>query len=352
MTIASRNKITLHVRTLGLALALLGSLCACSVSQDGSKAFTPALASVCVVDRGNIWVVSEKGDLIHFDNGRVAEPKFTSEAAAVEFVNKDIGWTLMRTGRLFQTRNGGMDWEEIGQLEPLAMGTHPFSYPLKIKFVDDKVGWLSVSEAIFRTDDGGKTWRVSKFPRAPGIGEIAIIGRSELWAVDWTGKVFHTTDGGENWEVKQLQVEGVGESYPRSVAVDRAGRVWVGSLRSRSILDVSNDGGQTWSERELPVTSDIVQLTAIQFAPDGTGRASFVLSSKTDAPTRYVILISEDNGETWKASSDVSIPFRPFEIKFISATEGYLIGASTIAVTNDAGVTWQTLLSIDTASKV
>ncbi|MBX3282994.1 MAG: hypothetical protein KF756_11005 [Acidobacteria bacterium] len=365
MTTASRNRSevsrarevrsptskALLLGTLGFVFVLFVSLCACSSNERGSKSYIPALASVCIVDRSNIWIVSNKGELIHLDNGRVAEPKFTNDVVAVEFINKDVGWTLMRTGRLLKTRNGGMDWEEIATVPPISKGMRTFSYPLYMKFADRNIGWIAASTNILRTDDGGQTWKVSNFPTANIISGMTIVNRSELWAVAYTAKVFHTTDGGENWDVKQLSVSVPDESYPRSVAIDQTGRVWVGSLRSRSILDVSNDGGQTWSERELPVAGEIIQLSAIQFAPDGTGRAAFTLISKGDAPTRLVILDSEDNGETWKMPLDAKLPFRPSEISFVNAAEGYLIGASAIAFTSDAGVTWQTIFSINTGSK-
>ncbi|MCZ2392118.1 MAG: hypothetical protein LC113_13715 [Acidobacteria bacterium] len=331
---------------------ILFSSCACSVNEGGSKSYRPAISSVCFIDRGNIWLVSYKGELIHLENGRVAEPKFTNEGAAVDFINKDVGWMLLQTGSLLQTLNGGLDWKEIGRLPSISAGGKPFrTYPLDLRFVDDRVGWITASTNILRSEDGGRTWSVWDFHDANVVSGMMIVDQREIWAVTKTAKVFHTVDGGQNWEVKQLPSIRVGdESYPRSIAIDRTGRIWVGNLRSRSTVAVSSDGGQTWSEREMPVMSDILRLTAIQFAPDGTGRAAFALISKGDAPTQLSLLISENNGDTWEVSHDVKLPFRPVEINFVSDTEGYLISASDIAVTKDAGATWQILFSLESGN--
>lgn len=82
---------------------------------------------------------------------------------AIQFTSKSEGWAvgvlprresdLAPKGLVMHTRDGGESWEEV----LLSGAEESFE---QIHFADNLHGWLLARENVYRTEDGGKTWRV------------------------------------------------------------------------------------------------------------------------------------------------------------------------------------------------
>ncbi len=81
------------------------------------------------------------------------------------FISADEGWVVghvrqegdptqsSKRGVVLHTVNGGLHWQavQVGEHEPF------FS---RVRFMDESRGWLFSRDNTYRTEDGGKTWRV------------------------------------------------------------------------------------------------------------------------------------------------------------------------------------------------
>ena len=107
--------------------------------------------------------------------------------------------------------------------------------------------WLAgEAGALYRSDDGGKSWRALASPYAGSwFGALALDAETVL-AAGLRGRLFRSADGGESWTRVATGVD----AALTDIAVAADGRVFVAGL-SGTLL-VSRDGGRSVSLRPLP----------------------------------------------------------------------------------------------------
>ncbi len=275
------------------------------------------------------------------------------------------------------TRDGGRTW-----LQPVKIVTAPFTNgdtPRHVRFTDSRNGFVYGNGMAFATHDGGATWR-RIFASASGIVDIQ--GRGVAWAVIYPCAkgtqcayvVERSTDGGRSWartsdlpqgfsprfavpfgsEGLVLTSYGVGdlaitrdggrswsvipgrcaaETTENEVATADGNELWQ-FCGPRPILSISEDGGQTWSERSLPdnytVGADIISPVA------GT---AFLITS-TDAAVTSNVEVSRDRGLTWAIVPGT----HDFVALSFSSDAAWAIDAQFgIWSSNDGGLTWTKL---------
>jgi hypothetical protein len=148
-------------------------------------------------------------------------------------------------------------------------------------------------DALFRTADGGLTWRRSH----PGIGKSLTAIHFEDSGIGWLGgygRVARTEDDGDTWTVT-LEAEGV-ESFLGIVSHDGR-RVYTAT---RSYWDGGNywseDGGRTWLDVPDPEIDDGVDLEATLRSTPSFGTAPARLIAVFTATWRRHM-----QGETWRS---------------------------------------------------
>lgn len=110
------------------------------VTEDGGENFSPALTqagnknlafySLAAIDEKNIW------------------------AAGYKYLIKDK-FSLPAYGRsvALKSEDGGKNWDVVFESP-----SDPFFS--KIRFIDEKTGWIVGRDKIYRTSDGGKKWKI------------------------------------------------------------------------------------------------------------------------------------------------------------------------------------------------
>ncbi len=366
MTIASRNRnwVTKFLKLMrniicpsdrnrvALCLCFFVFLQGCSGGGDGSKWPTHPIESVIIVNAKNVWITTDKAELMYLGDGASPPEKVQDNVAAADFITKDIGWSVMKNGEIFRTSDGGIGWQRIGKVHRNIKGESPFwTQHRMMRFADENVGWIAVdSDSLFRTEDGGYTWKAfvppKRGPHSPS--QMVVVDRNEFWCVSWTGFVLYSFDAGGTWEVKELPSEKPGdESYPRAISRDGQGRIWVGNVLSKPVMYVSPDRGQAWEARTFAAEPGTIRVTSIQFAPDGVGRLVYRRIIETDQPIRSSMAMTTDAGETWNPVP-LKVPFEPLRVEFLDSSVGFLIGRSEIAKTEDGGKTWTVIYKAKT----
>lgn len=237
-----------------------------------------------------------------------------------------------------------------------------------VQFHDPSFAVARADSAYYRSYDGGRTWTPDHPDSAvhsvhrvgadrlvgvsPGPGDLPVIARSSdngrSWHRDTTAilpnrvrklvfldssraylrgdqfrNLMRTVDGGRSWETVPST-----PTNPKDFVAFPDGRLLVAA----SEVFLSTDGGNTSTK------TGHSGITAFSFAPDGVN--GWMMSS-------VWILATVDGGRTW---TNAGKPFvgAILSIARIDARRGVATGSHGFAVTDDAGMTWQT---IDTGSR-
>jgi photosystem II stability/assembly factor-like uncharacterized protein len=176
-----------------------------------------ALGLIRSEDAGKTWTsVSELGK---------------ADFHAIETSGNTIVAALFGQAQVFVSEDGGRSWTTKGAPLPIvAIEVDP----------SDARRWIaSTQSGIFRTTDGGETWReVEPIPNV----RFAWAEGSDLYRIDPGGDVKVSADRGETW--KALGSTG-GE--PQALSIDADGKLYAALLDGT--VAVSDDGGETFTEQ-------------------------------------------------------------------------------------------------------
>lgn len=291
--------------------------------------------------------------------------------ADVEGVPGDpnVVYAATASGGLWKTTNGGVTWKPIFEREgTISIGD------IAVQPGNPDVVWVGTGESntrntvsfgdgIYRTVDGGKTWKhmglketehISAIvinPQNPDIVYVGAVGHA--FGPNEERGVFMTTDGGKTW-TKTLYIDNQHgcsdlEIDPTNPNILYAGiwsferKPW--TFRSGSEkggLFKSIDGGLTWNKltNGLP---KLIGRIGVRVAPSNPNVVYAMLEAKDGSLYR-----SDDRGETWKlVSKETRIVSRGFyytRVRVDPTNENHVYAvASTLFASIDGGKTFRSI---------
>lgn len=259
--------------------------------------------------------------------------------AAIDAVesNPEVIYVGAASGGVWKSINAGLTWnaifddQEVHSIGALAI----FQASPDIVWVGTGEGnprnSVSVGRGIYRSLDGGKTWkhlglekterihRIVLHPQNPDIAYVAALG--QMWGENPERGVFKTTDGGRTWHKVLYHDEKTGaadlimdpQNPDKLIAALWQYRRWPWFFESGgpgSGLYLSYDGGATWKK-----------LGERQGLPKGElGRIGLALCHRQPQivyalveAEESALLRSEDGGESWRTvNRDPQVARRPF----------------------------------------
>lgn len=190
----------------------------------------------------------------------------------LDIVNANIIWVAGRIkgasfstpGGLRLSRDGG---KNLGST--LNFKNNPGEIPMS--FVDDKRGWLSQSNKLHETLDGGETWNEISLPddagNIKGVGLCDTEGGLKGLFLNSTGTVFSTADSGKTWSSSKLPIDekysgmklGTFESAAAAIRFsDGENGLVAMSLTGKQTVRIvafrTKDGGATWQDEVVAET--------------------------------------------------------------------------------------------------
>jgi photosystem II stability/assembly factor-like uncharacterized protein len=195
----------------------------------------------------------------------------------VYFVDSMTGWAAGDAGALYRTNDGGKTWK------PLLSGA--VANINQIQFVNWNDGWMlgemtrkddgEPETVVLSTNNGGRSWKKQSLPQ---ILSIFFTDAQHGWAVGKNATMLRTEDGGNEWKpvpdlekLIGLPVESSNYNFGfRDIFFLDPQNGWlVGNFYGRAKshiggLFVTNDGGLTW--KRVPVTVQ-TQYSSGRFTP-------------------------------------------------------------------------------------
>lgn len=252
-----------------------------------------------------------------------------SAAVTGSYKNKTTFYFGGTGGGVWKTADGGSNWINIsdkyfgGSIGAVAVA--PSDETILYAGEGENTMRGNVSEGlggIWRSDDAGRTWkniglkdgrhiiRIIIHPKNPDIVWVAVMGH--LFGPNEERGVFKTTDGGKTWRKTLFVNNQAGCSdlvmEPGNPAVFYAG-TWrlirtpysLESGGEGSALWKSTDGGETWTNistrKGLP--KNTWGIVGVAVAPSNTDKVYALIENKEGG-----LFMSADAGETWTLTSN------------------------------------------------
>ena len=288
---------------------------------------------------------------------------------AVHPADKQTWYVGAASGGVWKTTNAGITWTPVFQNE----GAYSIGAVVLDPRNPDTI-WVGTGEAnnqrsvsygdgVYRSDDGGRSWRNLGLKTSEQIGRIAIDPRDSnvvyvaaygsLWKAGGERGLYKTVDGGRTWNrileisentgISDVALDPSNPDVVLAVAHQRRRHVWTlihGGPESG--LHKSTDAGKTWRRVRGGLPSGDVGRIVIAFSPAKKG----LVYAKVEAAENPVrIYCSQDSGESWERRGDVSA--QPMYYKNIypdpkDPERLYVMSVST-QISDDGGRTFRAL---------
>jgi len=268
---------------------------------------------------------------------------------------------------LFRSEDGGDSWTDLG----LKTGEMAI-YSILLHPTDPATLYVGMDyAAIFKTVDGGKTWRRLPTIQPEGAIDACFPVRvlrmaadpsnpDEIYAAMEVGGITRSLDGGETWEdmshdliemaktphlkskiLSDNETEGMMDLHALTISAAQPGTVWVAN---RMGVFISTDRGKHWKEFGIRRFSDLSYGRDIMVSPNDPNvfYAALSRSARGDAGSLYR---STDKGETWqRVDHDVDVNSTMMSVTVSSKDPDRIYCVARLGQvfgTEDGGKTWE-----------
>ncbi len=297
-------------------------------------------------------------------SGRIAD-------LAVDPTDKKRWFVAVASGGVWRTENAGTTWTPVFDGEG--------SYSIGCVAIDPSnpsVVWVGTGEnnsqrsvgygdGVYKTEDGGKSWKNVGLKSSEHIGKILIDPRDSnvvyvaaqgpLWSPGGDRGLYKTTDGGKTWNAVLTVSENTGVTDVVMDPRDPDVLLAAAYQRRRHVFTLIDGGPESAlykidrRRQDLDARSRAACRRRRWAASASRSRrptpTSSTRSSRPPPPTSGGIYRSTNRGETWEKRSDYSPQAMYYQKVFVdpkNADRVYSIDVF-LKVSDDAGKTWRNL---------
>jgi peptide/nickel transport system permease protein len=246
-----------------------------------------------------------------------------------QYIRWIVGWPKDE-GAIYRTTDGGETWRR-SVLEDVK----PFS---GVSFLTPTMGWGIRENMIFQTRDGGTQWS-NQHLGSQSINSVYFGDENVGWAVGNKGTVLHTTEGGKKNTGRGGLLEETWQPVDTGANKKLTDVLFVGESRGwitgdDGTLLFTGDGGVTWTQQDTGTNAD---FTSIEFADESEGVV--VGSSGT-------ILATTDGGSSWFAAES-GTESTLNSVSYASPSRVWAVGDSgTVLRSDNGGLAWSSVVPI------
>ncbi len=247
---------------------------------------------------------------------------------AVHEQDPSLYYVASASGGVWKTTNGGITYKPIFDDQ----GSYSIGC-VTIEQDDPNVVWVGTGEnnsqrsvgygdGVYRSRDGGKTWKMVGLEHSEHIGDILIhpddpdivyvAAYGPVWSAGGDRGVYKTTNGGKDWEkvlaidehtgVADLAMDPENPDIIYASAHQRRRRVWtyIGGGPSSGLYKTES-GGQDWRKIDQGLPKVDMGRIGIAVAPSDPSRVYAIVEAAQEKGGFYR---STDRGESWERQSD------------------------------------------------
>ena len=285
---------------------------------------------------------------------------------SLHMIDSTTGWALSEH-EILRTTDGGLHWKNVTPPDTL------ITRESIADFLNASLAWVATPQAngatsqVLRTTDSGQTWQQSTVP-AVAFKQMTFVDAQHGWILAGWGPgggpaeavaVFRTVDGGKTWR-------NVSSALPASTDTPPPGQLPFGGRKSGiqflnastgwitgtvvandlSWLYVSYDGGATWYQQSLPLPSGVpsaqLSLGSPTFFSATDGILPVIFSDAlTERGIATVTYATHDGGKTWMSTTP--LPLASVAIDFVDEQHGWATDGMSLYRTSNGAQEWARL---------
>ena len=280
----------------------------------------------------------------------------TASLRGLSSVSEKIAWASGSEATVMRTTDGGQSWQQFSFDVPDSLQFRDVE-----AFVRDAAYVLSAGTPglIFKTTDGGQSWTKQYENIAPGIFLDGMAFWNEQKGVvmgdplEGNFVILRTANGGQNWErvaAENLPAPAEGEggfaASGTNIVVQATQHAWFASGGKTSRIFRSVDGGQSWTDHEVPIVQGKSSqgIFSLAFADTLRGVAvggDFLAPDDTSRIAAY----TSNGGQSWQLAGQMPGGYRSGVAYFKEDQLFIATGTNGTDYSTDFGKSW---LPLDT----
>lgn len=259
-------------------------------------------------------------------------------------------WVSGSNGVILRSTNDGETWRRLA-----VAGGGDLDFR-DIEAFDADVAYVMSSGAgdksrIYKTTDGGKTWKLQYSDKRPGFFLDSLACSSETHCVALSDPVdgkflVLSTDDGEHWKElprdkmpPALSKEGAFAASGTAVAICQGG-IYFGTGGPKARIFHSPDQGQSWTAVETSVASGTESSGIFSIACEDKTLVAVGGDYREPARANRVAVHSADSGKTWHLSAQQPGGYRSAVGSF-SYGDFAAVGPNGTDVSHNEGIDWK-----------
>jgi photosystem II stability/assembly factor-like uncharacterized protein len=209
----------------------------------------------------------------------------------IDMLNANTGYICGRYGRFAKTTNGGISWDTTLNANPVLS-----SYFCNgLDFINENTGWIAGglpsiggNSRIWKTTNGGVNWTEQFYLGSPVGVRIKMVNEN-IGYVSLAVSIFKTTNSGVNWFMVASPAPISGVSYSPLIVIDSLNVFTAGS---NSQVYATSNGGLTWDSLNYPIKTGTI--FTVDFINANTGVAAGIFGTNCRTTNR---------GQSWEIMS-------------------------------------------------
>ncbi len=167
------------------------------------------LTSVFLLDKQHAWAVGHDATIIKSSDGgqnwqlSYSAPDKETPLLDIWFKDKNRGFAVGGYGLFLETRDGGKNWQQrwISEEDDFHLNDITPALSANGKKTDANTLFIAAeSGVIYRSTDGGASWRTLSTPYPGSFFAALPIASNQLSVFGLRGHLFLSQDNGENWQ--------------------------------------------------------------------------------------------------------------------------------------------------------
>lgn len=271
----------------------------------------------------------------------------------ISFIDEYNGWATDEQTFVYRTRDGGINWQRLGQV----MAGHDFFVQQQLTFIDESHGWLIDPFSVWRTEDGGKSWRQTQITYGSGqlkhqLVKAFFVNHYKGWLGGTGGIIYSTDDGGKSWkqEMRSVNSSDITDLFflDQSTGwVSKGGWNMESNTYTAGIHSYSID--QNWHQLPFPDKNTVIE--SLHFIDRNNGWAVGYRGKPTEKEpysTQGIVLYTTNGGKKWEVVFAGSDP-NYYRVFFSDPAHGWLLSTRNVYRSLDSGRTWRSVSDFPTS---